>query len=99
VNKGLILFLTIVVLAVYPPMTVLVERGAAAAFQFFAADSMTYLAVAKNSQGKPFFTFDGQNPTTGFHPLWQWLLAWPIGALAAGNRNCWFCGVSRPGWS
>ena len=44
-----------------------------AAFSMFANDTFYYLDVARNSQGKPFYTFDGRFPTNGFHPVWQYL--------------------------
>jgi hypothetical protein len=40
----------------------------------FADDTFYYLNVARNSIGKAGFTFDGQFPTNGFHPLWEYFL-------------------------
>jgi hypothetical protein len=53
----------------YAPVTM----GVAGIFEMFAPDTCYYLAIAKRSS-LWFFTFDGEHPTTGFHPLWQWLL-------------------------
>ena len=41
--------------------------------QFLESDTYYYLDVARSSQHVPFFSFDGQHPTNGFHPLWQWV--------------------------
>ncbi len=82
-SRGFLLFVVILLAVAYPPLTVLVERGQVAAFQFFNTDAFTYLAVARHSVGKDFFTFDGQRPTNGFHPLWQWTLAGVAALLAA----------------
>ena len=45
-----------------------------APFSMFANDTFYYLDVARNSQGVPFYTFDGTHATNGFHPVWQFLL-------------------------
>lgn len=59
---------------VYPPLASYRGQGLAAAFKFFAWDAFYYLAVAEHSVGEPFFTFDGEFATNGFHPLWQGFL-------------------------
>lgn len=56
-------------LCLYAPVTM----GVAGIFEMFAPDTCYYLAIAKRSS-LWFFTFDGEHQTTGFHPLWQWLL-------------------------
>lgn len=58
----------------YPPLVSYRGQGLGAAFKFFAWDTFYYLAVAEHSVGKPFFTFDGEFATNGFHPLWQGVL-------------------------
>ena len=37
-------------------------------------DGYYYLEIARNIAGGNGFTFDGLNPTNGFHPLWQIML-------------------------
>jgi len=37
-------------------------------------DASYYLNIARNASAGFGFTFDRQNPTNGFQPLWQWLL-------------------------
>ncbi len=49
-----------------------------AALSFLAADTFYYLDVARNSMGLSFYSFDGVHPTNGFHPLWQYLLAYIV---------------------
>ncbi|HOT27706.1 MAG TPA: hypothetical protein PLU72_05925, partial [Candidatus Ozemobacteraceae bacterium] len=44
-------------------------------FQFLANDAFYYLTITKNSTNLPFYSFDGSNPTNGFHPLWQFCLS------------------------
>ena len=48
--------------------------GPSVYFQFFAADTFYYLTIAANSSWSTIASFDGTNPTNGFHPLWQFLL-------------------------
>lgn len=57
-------------IALTPPVFAYLSGGLASIFQYLAADSFVYLAVAANSQ-VGFYTFDGTYPTNGFHPLWQ----------------------------
>jgi hypothetical protein len=49
-----------------------------AALYFLANDTFYYLDVARNSMGLSFYSFDGVHPTNGFHPLWQYLLAYIV---------------------
>lgn len=37
-------------------------------------DSFYYLEIARRAARGEGFTFDGINTTSGFHPLWQWIL-------------------------
>jgi hypothetical protein len=53
-----------------PPLIGTYKAGTPAIFRFFLQDTFYYLSVAANST-TGFYTFDGQTPTTGFHPLWQ----------------------------
>jgi hypothetical protein len=61
------------VLLLYPPIYGLYCFGMKTVFGYFADDAFYYLTVAKNST-LGFFTFDGEKPTNGFHPLWQFVL-------------------------
>ncbi|NLI79710.1 MAG: hypothetical protein GX442_25110 [Candidatus Riflebacteria bacterium] len=83
-SRGGLLVVLVVLAILYPPVALLMERGPVAAFQFFATDAFTYLAVARHSQGNNFFTFDGTHPINGFHPLWQWTLS---GLAALGDPD------------
>lgn len=62
------------VLTLYPSLIAYFTLGLRATFQSFAADTFYYLTVAKNSGWSPLFSFDGTNPTNGFHPLHQLIL-------------------------
>jgi hypothetical protein len=46
------------------------QYGVHAAYSQTAADVFYYLSVATNTHF-PMFSFNGQDPTNGFHPLWQ----------------------------
>jgi hypothetical protein len=67
-------FFIVAALVAYPPLIALVDHGTLGAFRYLAPDSFYYLAIADHSTNAGFFTFDGLNPTNGFHPLWQLLL-------------------------
>lgn len=60
---------------VYVPLWSLLQRGVEAPFRYFAADAFYYLAIAHNSMGRPFYTYDGVRPTNGFNPLWEYYLS------------------------
>src|SRR3989304_9952030 len=47
-------------------------------------DGFLYFQVARNLAAGHGFTFDGINPTNGFHPLWLFLIT-PIFAFAQMN--------------
>lgn len=70
----MLVFLATLAATLYPPLVSYRGQGLGAAFKFFAWDTFYYLAVAEHSVGKPFFTFDGELATNGFHPLWQGVL-------------------------
>lgn len=46
-------------------------------------DSFYYLQVARHVAGGLGSTFDGVEPTNGYHPLWMWLLV-PVQAVTRG---------------
>lgn len=71
-RSKLLLFILIFITILYPPVFFLIQRGEKAAFQYFAADAFYYLSVVRHSVQAPIYTFDGQFPTNGFHPLWQY---------------------------
>lgn len=68
------------ILLLYPPLYGLYCFGIETIFGYFADDAFYYLTVAKNSTFG-FFTFDGEKPTNGFHPLWQYILTALFGAV------------------
>jgi hypothetical protein len=47
-------------------------------------DSFYYLEIARRAADGQGFTFDGVNATSGFHPLWEWLLV-PLNLVVAGD--------------
>lgn len=53
-----------------PVLAVAIAQGAQAPFWFLAGDAYLYLGIAQASTGLG-FSFDGLEPTNGFHPLWQ----------------------------
>lgn len=53
--------------------------------QYTPDDGYYYLTLARHFAHSFSWTFDGVNPTSGFHPLWAYLLAvvyWPIRSLS-----------------
>lgn len=68
----LVMSIIFVVLAVVPSI-VIYRVGILGVFNFFCQDTFYYLTVARNST-IGFYTFDGQLPTNGFHPMWQAML-------------------------
>ena len=68
------IFVVVAFLVAYPPLVSLIDHGTLGAFRYLAPDSFYYLAIADHSTNAGFYTFDGLNPTNGFHPLWQLLL-------------------------
>ena len=65
-------------------------HGADAAFLLLTGDAYLYLGIAQASTPE-FFSFDGERPTNGFHPLWLRLLSQVIGdaPLALMNAVAW----------
>ncbi len=71
-----IFFILFVISAIiYVPLRTYKQNGKQAVFSYFAGDAFYYLNIAKQSADKEFFTFNGQHPTNGFHPLWQYLIS------------------------
>ena len=50
-------------------------RLAAAGAPIYVDDAYYYIVPAQNWWKLGFFSFDGVEPTNGFHPLWAWLNA------------------------
>ncbi|MEP3331394.1 hypothetical protein [Sedimentitalea sp.] len=66
-----------IVVTLMPAVFLLPKFGTEAAFFFLTGDAYLYLGIAESST-EAFFSFDGEAPTNGFHPLWQsyvWLVA------------------------
>lgn len=72
-SRRQIVTLWMLAVALLPPVYAYATEGLPSIFRYFAADAFVYLSVAANSHAG-FYTFDGVNPTNGFHPLWQMLL-------------------------
>jgi hypothetical protein len=64
-----------------PVLVDLALSGTRGLFRYFAADTFYYFQVAETWAATGVPSFDGENPTNGFHPLWQAVLA---GAAAVG---------------
>lgn len=69
-----LLFLLVVAAICYVPLRSYKQNGTAAAFAYFTPDAFYYLNVADKSAHTNFYTYDGENPTNGFHPLWEYFL-------------------------
>lgn len=92
---GLLLVLVVAGFAAWPPAVALFEEGVQGAFKYFASDSFYYLAIADQSSVAGYYTFDGLNPTNGFHPLWEFYLHQSFAALAlAPEQQIMFTAVS-----
>jgi hypothetical protein len=49
-------------------------------------DSFYYLEIARRAAAGEGFTFDGINSTSGYHPLWQWMLI-PLAWMFPGEET------------
>ncbi len=86
-----ILLLLFVVSAIcYVPIRSYKQNGTSAIFAYFAGDSFYYLNVADKSANKNFYTYDGVNPTNGFHPLWQYYLTYAFKFIPEKNSQLTF---------
>lgn len=88
---GFGIFATLI--AVLPALAVWIEHGALTPFWFLAGDAYLYLGIGQASEGLG-FSFDGERPTNGFHPLWQvWVrllsVLAPGGQLGVMNAVFW----------
>jgi hypothetical protein len=73
-KKAIIISFVTFLSLIYLPIIAFFVKGSSAYFQFFAADTFYYLTIAANESWKNIASFDGINPTNGFHPLWQFFL-------------------------
>ena len=76
-RSGFIFYLYATVLTLMPAVPFAVIAGADSAWLFLTGDAFLYLGIAEHST-PDFFSFDGEYPTNGFHPLWQsylWFIA------------------------
>jgi hypothetical protein len=73
-NQALALSLLAFFATIYLPVISFLISGSSAYFKFFAADTFYYLTIAANTSWINTASFDGVNPTNGFHPFWQFLL-------------------------
>ena len=83
-SKAILLSSMIVICLLTAPLIVAFSTiGWRFLFNLLAADSMYYMAIANNWVKLGIPTFDGEQITNGFHPLWELLLAgifWLSGA-------------------
>ncbi len=73
-NKKIEKFLYVLISGIfvsYPPLISWISFGVDGIFKYFASDAFYYIAIANNSSWSPLFSFDGEYPTNGFHPLFQ----------------------------
>lgn len=85
--SAIFVFSTVFLAAAYAPLLSLSLERTRAIFKYFADDSFYYLDVAVRSVNRPFYTFDGQFATNGFHPLWQYFLTWSFQVLNLPNNQ------------
>lgn len=91
-RRGAAVLGTAAALCGLPVLADLVLSWRHAPFRYFTSDTYYYLNVARNAAKSGLFSFDGERPTNGFHPLWQALLALlDKGCLLAGVSELTFC--------
>ena len=71
---NILLYVAVVFIVSFPFLLSYYKIGIQTAFGSFAADSMTYMAVAIHTIEKGFITFNQSTITNGYQPLWQYLL-------------------------
>lgn len=67
-------FLITFIIILIPSILIYLDMGLEGIARTFAADSYYYFSVANKYNALGYFSYDGINPTNGFHPLWQYLL-------------------------
>ncbi len=73
--RGIWLGIAAALMTACPLLAFVLRFGVAAPLSLFQADAFYYLDIARNSAGRPGFSFDGVHPTNGFHPVWLWILS------------------------
>jgi hypothetical protein len=87
-NKAILLAAMMVLSLVSLPLIVAFATvGWRFLFNLLAADSMYYMGIANNWAKFGFPTFDGEQITNGFHPLWGTLLAGMFWISGASNSH------------
>lgn len=81
-DLAFVLYVTLITLL--PVSGILMAQGADAAYWLLTGDAYLYLGIALSSTPE-MFSFDGQEPTNGFHPLWQ-AYVWAAAQLVGGDR-------------
>ena len=69
------LSIAVSLLTLYGPAVAWLHLGTNAAFLYFAPDAFYYLQIADQAAHTGVHAFDGVRTTTGFHPLWGFLLS------------------------
>ena len=75
VRSRIALSLAVSLLTIYGPLIAWMRLGTDAAFLYFAPDAFYYLQIADQAARTGLHAFDGVHTTTGFHPLWGFLLS------------------------
>jgi hypothetical protein len=75
VRSRIALSLAVSLLTIYAPLVAWMRLGTNAAFVYFAPDAFYYLQIADQAARTGLQAFDGVHTTTGFHPLWGFLLS------------------------
>lgn len=94
-SRRLVFLGYITILTLLPAIFLLPLHGLQSGFWLLTGDAYIYLSIAEISRGG-FFTFDGEAPTNGFHPLWQYYLTL-MAHFAGGNKlllmniSAWTC--------
>jgi len=63
----------VMALTCVPVVVDLLCAGRSRPFAYLASDSFYYLTIARHWAQEGLSSFDGQQLTNGYHPLWQWL--------------------------
>lgn len=91
-RAAILFYLYATLLTLMPALPFAIFRGDEAAFMFLAGDAYLYLGIADHSTPE-MFSFDGERPTNGFHPLWQFILwfaaQWTEDPLTLMNISAW----------
>lgn len=72
-----VFFIYSALVTLLPAVALIPIFGSSTGMLFLGGDAYLYLGIAESST-PDFFSFDGEKPTNGFHPLWQayvWFLA------------------------